>query len=523
MRNRSNAGAPIRGEEKPAGKAPGKSRAEALAALKVPLPDIVNELVVIAAACVDHEARRRLVSQCHPDGWFGAGHPEIWAVICELERRGLAYDPATVRQLSGGKVDTDYLDGLIRDRPQAPPNLGHHVDVLRWDHSRVEAIRGPVSAFLEALRDPTADPERVRGLARSASASFEGTGTLRYLRDPSALAASQMAEIRRRRAGQARYPYGIEGLDDYLDGPLEGQPRLVPGAKPGQVTVITGVSGSGKTTLTARIGLAQERLGRKVLYGAWEQGSGNTLELLAGMNLSVPRTRLVTGQISDQEDGALEEEMLRLGDRVRFFELPFDRKRSEKRTNQKALDTVQEYVEAWARGGGVVVLDLFRRTLAETDPDDEEQALYRLQAMAQETDAHFLLVHQQRLKDLENREDKSPTREGMKGSGAWIEMPDTILGTHREFLFKAVPDDTMRVPVLKQRYGVWPLTIDLDWVAELGLVSGGRTVENARPGQAGGGMDEFLNEPAQGRRRGGGDGRGEAKGRSGGGGRRGGR
>ncbi len=496
---------PSKTKEKPA-------RGAELEKLKIPMPDVVNEVVILAAALVDHDARKRLVKAVHPDGFFGQGHPEAWAVVCELEARGLGYDPATVQQLAAGKVDTDYLDTLIAQRPAAPPNLLHHVDVMRWDHARIEGIRGPVAGFLEALRDPAADPERVKTLARQVGGAFEHTGGLRYLRDPAALAASQIAEIRKRRQGLACFDYGIEGFDRYEDGPNEGAWRMIPGTKPGQVTAITGVSGSGKTTFTARVGLAQERTRRRVLYGAWEQGSGNTLELLAGMNLGFSRTRLTTGQISDLEEAQLEEEMLRLGEFIRFFELPFDRSKAEKRTNAKALDTVQEYVEAWARGGGVVILDLFRRTLAETDPDDEERALYRLQAMAQETDAHFLLAHQQRLKDLEQREDKQPTREGLKGSGAWVEMPDTIIGVHREFLFKAVPDNVLRLCVLKQRHGVWPLTVDCDWDADLGLISGGRTVENARAGAASV-VDEFLDAaPAKGRA-GGRDGAGRGKGR----------
>lgn len=500
--------APAKGGEKP------KARGAELEKLKIPMPDVTNEVVILAAALVDHAARKKLVAAFPtPDPFFGQGHPEAWAVVVELEKRGLAYDPLTVRQLSAGKVDTAYLDTLIAQRPEAPPNLMHHVDVMRWDSARIEGIRGPVASFVEALRDPTADPERVKSLARQVSGAFEHTGGLRYLRDPAALAGSQIAEIRKRRAGQACYPYGIDGFDVYADGPNEGAYRMIPGAKPGQCTAITGVSGSGKTTFTARLGLAQERLGRKVLYGAWEQGSGNTLELLAGFNLGISRTRLVTGQISDLEEMQLEEEMQRLGERVRFFELPFDRHKSEKRTNQKALDTVQEYVEAWGRGGGVVILDLFRRTLAQTDPDEEEQALYRLQAMAQETEAHFLLVHQQRLKDLEQREDKQPTREGLKGSGAWVEMPDTIVGVHREFLFKAVPDNVLRLCVLKQRYGVWPLTVDCDWDAELGLIGGGRSVENARAGAASV-VDEFLDAaPVMPKGKGGGRGNGRGNGR----------
>jgi KaiC/GvpD/RAD55 family RecA-like ATPase len=459
------------------------------------MPDAVNEVVVIAAALVDHEARKKLVASVHPDAFFADGHPAIWEVVVELERRGLAYDPATARQLSGGKVDADYLDQIVRDRPEAPPNLWHHVDVLRWDHARIDAIRGPVTDFLEALRDPQADPERVRQLARRSSSAFEHAGPLRYMRDPAALTAKQMADIRARRQGLAVYPFGIEGFDRYADNDAKqpGAYRMIPGTKPGQITLITGTSGSGKTTLTARVGLAQEAMGRRVHYGAWEQGDGPTLEMLAGMSLGIPKGRLQVGDISDAEELSIEEEMNRLQERVRFFGLPFDRSKDEKKwTNMRRLDVIQDYVEAWGAGGGVVILDLFRYALTETDPDEEDRALTRLRAMCEETQCHFILVHQQRLKDLEAREDKQPTREGIKGSSAWVDVVDTIIGVHREFLFKAVPDDVLRLLVLKQRNGVWPLAVDCDWDPQLGLISNGRSVDGFRVGGQKGAVDEFL-------------------------------
>jgi hypothetical protein len=199
-----------------------------------------------------------------------------------------------------------------------------------------------------------------------------------------------------------------------------------------------------------------------------------------------------------------------LGERVRFFELPFDRKRDERRSNRKALDTIEEYAGAWGAGGGVVILDLFARALVDTRPEEEDQALQRLQAMAQETQAHFVIVHQQRSKDIMLREDKHPTLEGLKGSSAWFEVPDTILGVHREYLFKAVADDTLRILVLKQRHGQSALTVDFDWDPELGSIARGRSVEGARPGQMGGGIDEFLGGSTGGR--GGRDGRAGAGG-----------
>ena len=142
------------------------------------------------------------------------------------------------------------------------------------------------------------------------------------------------------------------------------------------------------------------------------------------------------------------------------------------------------------------------------DPDEEEAALYRQQAIAEETGIHQILIHQQRLKDLEAREDKQPTREGLKGSGAWVEVPDTIIGVHRESLFKAVPSDQIRLILLKQRYGIWPLAVDLDFDPDTGRMSNGRSASFAvRAASAGGAMDQFLDKPVEVKTRGGRNGR----------------
>src|SRR5258708_27563947 len=36
---------------------------------------------------------------------------------------------------------------------RSPPNLQHHLDVIKWDRARVEAIRGPVGGLVDALGD----------------------------------------------------------------------------------------------------------------------------------------------------------------------------------------------------------------------------------------------------------------------------------------------------------------------------------------------------------------------------------
>ncbi len=468
--------------------------------LKIPMPDPVTEQVIIAAAVVDLVARKKLCAVFSIDYFFADGHSEAWGVILELERQGLAYDPATVRQLSGGKVDTDYLDGLAQQRPAVPPNINHHIEVLRWDRARIEGIRGPVSGLVDAISDPTTKPEIVTSLARAIVSTFEGHGSLKYLRAPGQLVRAQMEEIKRRRAGDACYPFGLEGFDQYSDGDLAGQWRMIPGLSPGDMTVLTGAPGCGKTTITARIAVEQANQQRRVLFGAWEQGSGLTLELCASVSLHMSRTALSTGAITDEDELSIEAEMERLSEWIRFFEVPFDRGAAETvkkwEINDKRIDTIYEYLVATAPD--VAIFDLYRRALGDFDPDAEERALTRQQAMLQETKCHGLLIHQMK-KEAEGREDKRPSREGLKGSAAWFEVPTTVIGIYREAMWKAVPDDRIAAYILKQRKGVFPLAVEFPWNGDRGELGVGVSAEVPRPGTKSH-IDGFLDgdmNPAQ--------------------------
>jgi replicative DNA helicase len=295
--------------------------------------------------------------------------------------------------------------------------------------------------------------------------------------------------------GRAIFPYGIDGFDYHgADADEPGTPRLVPGAAPGKVTVVVGISGSGKSTTTARLVLEQARQGRSVLYGAWEQQSAMTLEIVAALSLGWSRSDLMAGRFTESEQTELLEEMERLSQWIRFLELPYGRAVGERRTNAANLDLLHQNVADATPD--VFVADLFRRVLAETEPDAEEQALYRIQAMAQETQCHMILVQQLRLKDVEARSDQRPTRESIKGSSAWIDIADTIIGWYRPHLHKNVPDDTIQALILKQRYGKWPLAIEFEWNAEFGHLANGREVPYDRPGTEANELDLMMSTPS---------------------------
>jgi hypothetical protein len=463
--------------------------------------DPINEMVVIAAALAAGERAesfRKVAVRHPPDAFLATGHPPIWRAIREAHNRGLAPDPATLARLSCGEIDVAYLAELMHARPEVPDDatLKFSLDQLAWDRQKYVAVTGPIEALIEAI-SKSGDPERVRGLARAVSAAFDGWGDRKHLLDPNELVRAQIADMRERMVGRAIYPYGREahlsGLDSYEENG-EQKWRTQPGAKPGLVTVITGVPGAGKSSFVARIVLAQIRMRRKVLYGAWEMTGGVTLELLAVMSLGWSRSdmsvgRFRGGQFTNVQLRELETRMNLIAEHVTFMANPFRRTTGGGRaSNERNLDIVHGYLAD--SGCSVFVADLWKRCLVETRPDDEEEALYRQQAMLEELGVHGILVQQQRSKDVEQRPDKRPTREGIKGSGAWTEVPDTILGVHRPALWKPVTDNVLEVIFLKQRYGKWPIAVEFDWDAELGMISGGRKIDYEMMG--GGGSNNDL-------------------------------
>jgi replicative DNA helicase len=428
----------------------------------------VNEQVVIAAACVDDDLRVSLTGKIKPDHFIEAKHQLIWSALSQLTRKKLAFDPATLAHLSGGEVEVDYLCKLIEQRPDVPPNIDYHVDEIFWDYSRAQAVRGPIAQLLHYLRDPRGEPEKIRALSKQVGKAFDSGGSS-FLLDPSNLIREQRRDMAERRAGRAVYPYGLEGLD--LD--ENDLPRMIPGAKPKQVTVITAVPGMGKSTFAARLAIGLARQKRKVLFGAWEMEGGMTLELLAIMVLGYSRTDFMSGRFSDEQELEVSTLMEKISGYVSFMDNPFRRRVGERGSNQRNLDIVQQHIDD--SGCDIFIADLWKRCLVTDDPSDEEEALYRQQAMVKEANVHAILCQQQRSKDVEQRADKRPTREGIKGSSAWVEIADTIIGLNRPAQWKpSMRDDLLEVYILKQRFGKWPTLIEFDWNPEFGTMTNGR-------------------------------------------------
>ena len=460
--------------------------------------DAFNEQVVLGAAMIDDAFRSHAVRHA-PDVFHVPLHRVTWAALREAHKQGLKPDPATLSRISGGQIDVAYLASVLEQRPDlpAPANLKAAVDALLWDHQKHVALTGPVNALLEAMTSG-ADASRIQGLARAIPASFDGWGTRKHLLDPEELVRTQTEDIRKRMDGRTIYPFGIRGLDFY--DPVPGQSaktarrRILPGAAPGRVTVVTGSTKSGKSTVIGRCVLGLARQKRHTLYGAWEKSGGMTLELLACMSLGWSRAELMEGKITEEQLLVMSQKMSEISVYVRFMENPFRRSIGEKTSNARNLDLIHGYIAD--SGCDVFVGDLFERCLVDDEPNEEKQALLRFQAMIEELQVHGLIAAQQK-KDVSMRPDKHPTPEGIKGSGAWSEIADLVLGIYRPYQWKPVPDNIIEIGIPLQRDGKDMLAVEFDWDADRGMISGGRTIEYERPGAASSAnsLDAKLREP----------------------------
>jgi replicative DNA helicase len=469
--------------------------------------DVLGEAIVVAAAMASPEARASLVRRLRPDRFQHPPHRAAWEAVSEIERRKLEFDLQTVQSLFGDKVDVAYLGQLRAERPEVPPNLESYAEGVFWDSARAGATRGPLNALLAALKDRRAPPDRVKALARQVAEALNEHRDRRYLRESDSVVREMLEELEARRRGEAIYPYGIEALD--VD-ERTMKARCAPGAKPGMLTVVTGVSGSGKSTITARIALGQALRGRRVLYGAWEMGEKLSLEMLAVMFLAmkghkVSRTRFLHGEQTDEEQELAGRAAALIGRYVRFMENPFGRVQKERASNESNLDLVHQYIAD--SGADVMVCDLWDRCLVDQRPEMEKRALERTQGIAQETQAHIFLLAQQR-KDVELREDPHPTREGIMGSGAWTAVGDTQIGIHRPAQYKEIPDTTIDADFLKRRYGPYPIRVEVQYEPDRGLYGKGTTVpfvrqkrEEGPAGEVGEFLGDAVRDPAKGRKR----------------------
>lgn len=432
--------------------------------------DPANEVLVIRAAVAlaqtNASAFRAIVHSIAQDEFLVSKNCAIWRVLREMADRGLAYSSQLMRQLVSNEssdVSEIYLEEIERDA-EVPANLQWHVDTLRWDATRARVLNGSLSELVADMTDPRVAPERALSSARSVVRSLEGGSGRRFIRRPDEARNVYAHELRHRREKGSFFPCGFQAVDD----------RMTEGFMPGKTAIITGLSGSGKSTFAAKLAINMARLGRKPLMCVWEMGTISTLDVMMAILTSIPLEDIVKGRYGNEELRRLDKANNWVSKHIRFMENAFFGQlvqERQKRSNMRNLDILEGYIAE--SGCDEIIMDLWDRILADQSPDAVTDALYRQQNMHVEYNVHGTLLVQLRLKDVEKRSDKRPTRESIKGVGTFVEVADLIFGVHRDAQFKDVPDNALELICLKQRKGKPNWAVRFGWQGETCQISDG--------------------------------------------------
>lgn len=418
--------------------------------------DAANEAAVIESVIADADARRALTHKIAADEFLVPRHAPIWKAIRGLTIRGLDYSAAAARRFladeGADSATVEYL-GTLEANAAKPDNLEWHVETMRWDATRARVLKGPLPELLKAIRDPRAAQTDVQANARAVARALESAGR-RYMRRPEELYRGYRAEIAARRAtvDQVR-GIGEPVFDD----------RLSEGYIAGRTHLIVGLSGCGKSTIEMMLAINLAKLGRRVMIGAWEMSPESLLDVGVAHMTGITLDDIVKGNLDDEQDDRVAKASRWISSRIRFMSNPFfdPSTRGKKPSNERNLDLLEGYLAECA--AEIAFYDLWERMLPFRDPNSVSGALWRMHAIHEEYGITGVILHHLNGKDVEGRADRRPTRGAIRGVNTFVEVPDLILGVHRDAQFKAVEDDTVETICLKQRKGVANWAIRWKW------------------------------------------------------------
>lgn len=420
--------------------------------------DAANEQVVIQAAILSKQRRKALVHQLSSDEFLVPRHSLIWKALRAVEDQGLDYSneimTRMMRDEGGDDAALEYLAQLEEDLPDRVDNLEWHVGTLQWDATRARALKTSIPELIKAVKDPKATPNDVHASTRAVSRALEGGGR-RHIHRPEVLYRNYRAELAARRAKRNVYPLGFDVFDH----------KLTEGFMPGRTTVVAGVPGSGKSTVMAAWTIFLAQLGRRPLYCCWEMEPESMIDVMCSFMTGVTLRQIVQGELSDKDAKRVDKASKWILSKIRFMGLPFfdELRRGDKKkpSNDRNLDILEGYIAE--SGCDVAVYDVWERMLFWLDPSDVSRALIRMQDLHKEYAVQGVIVQHLRLKDVEARSDKRPTRESIKGTGTYTEVADQIYGIHRDAQFKKVEDNTVETINMKQRKGESNWSIRWAW------------------------------------------------------------
>jgi len=420
--------------------------------------DLANERVILATMIHDPERRRQLALRLRSDDFGDPRHQVMFRALSGLSRASLTWSEDTFAEFAKGEDfgSWKYLREIV-DKYEANTNLDYHIDRLRLDRVKLELIRDDLQDLSRACEDPSAPPERIRSVLKSALTRIDRMGH-KFTSGGDLLVDGYYETLKMRAiVGDVVEGTGFEILDSVL----------ARGFVPGTLSVIAARPGFGKTTFLANFIRHRVHNKKGIYVCGWEMLPEDYLDMMISAETGIPENDLVrrVKSFSKEQNRAIIEaaELYRNRNLIEFEANPFPHlEKTPKKwdTNDRNLDFFESSVQRASRTKTVVALDVVGKMFSDRRPDSVTEALVRIRGMAQAYGVHIMLLHHINRAGAEGR----PALEHIKNSGAFEEEADLIFGLDRPRLRAGIEKrskmkDTLDIHVLKQRKGPAPACV----------------------------------------------------------------
>ncbi len=414
---------------------------------KPPVPmDLGAEQGVLGGILVHGGESVAMVSSLlNAEDFYERRHGLVYSAALMLWDRGEPVDEITVTGYLHDQCHLEAVGGpaflaALSDLILSPAHVEHYARVVRGKAALRRVVAAAEHIIHQAGRAHDADQALADAQARIAQAVQSGhLGAVLSTRD---VLGPVFAAYQDRRDNGGRDDRALPTGFPSLDG-------VIGGLRPGKLILPAGRPGMGKTcwmlNLSANVSLRQRKT---VLFATAEQPPAEMVDWLVCCEGQVNTQAWASGKTTGAEERSA---MARREDleRAPLYWLKVREKGS------RALRSIMSHAQYLRTSNGLalLVVDYIQKIARSTKHEDISEISSGLKDAAMELEIPVVAAAQLS-RTIDDRDDKRPKLNDLKGSGSLEEDADMVLSFFRPAYYNHVPDDgSVKVGILKHRGG----------------------------------------------------------------------
>lgn len=424
------------------------------------------EKAIIGTILYNYNKIKKDIDLLHPKYFKGAPNKIIAKAIFKLHDNHKKVDATIIKDVLKNNNKLKQVGGVsflteFENQEYYTDNFEDYIKELKEYYERRQIIKNAEKAIDKAYSDEKVDD--IKGeLSQTLYSSYDSKSvTLEKGKISKFRKQTLIDKLNRKKIGT-----GYRELDRNLSS----------GFIERNTSVITGRPRMGKSTLKDNIILNQLNMGAKILVASTEMTAEEELDRLVSIKSGIPLYDLINAKMwMKEKNGKIKAKYPDKLELIKKTSQWLDTKDFYLNDGVASLSEIKSLIIRYKEmyDINIVYIDLVDRIKeiffnTANKAQSIAKVVGELTQTAKQHNVHICLVAQQR-RDTNRKTIPKPTISGIKGSGAYEEFTDLILGVHRLYVAdeNVMVDDEMEVFLLKQRQGKAKFSIDFDWEPEV--------------------------------------------------------